>query len=157
MGAASSSWSRLGNSGEPTETIETHKQRRERAGRRRVPRLQRAFCSLTSLQGTYVPDRTVMFYKSTIKKVKAQGSSQDTLRILDAATAALQPGCNSRAFLLLSDRRIDGFHWGGQRFEDHIQLSRIEWWIDDVDTSTEENWLAFHHSNLLLLMDLLRK
>ena len=110
MGAASSSWSRLGNSGEPTETIETHKQRRERAGRRRVPRLQRAFCSLTSLQGTYVPDRTVMFYKSTIKKVKAQGSSQDTLRNLDAATAALQPGCNSRAFLLLSDRRIDGFH-----------------------------------------------
>ena len=74
-GAASSPWSRLGNSGEPTETTETHNG--ERAGRTRVPRLQRAFCFLTSLQGTYVPVRTVMFYQSIIKKVKAQGSAAE--------------------------------------------------------------------------------
>ena len=98
-GAASSPWSRLGNSGEPTETTETHNG--ERAGRTRVPRLQRAFCFLTSLQGTYVPVRTVMFYQSTIKKVKAQGSmihygilTLQRLRCNQAATA--EPFCYSQ-------------------------------------------------------------
>ena len=131
-GAASSPWSRLGNSGEPTETTETHNG--ERAGRTRVPRLQRAFCFLTSLQGTYVPVRTVMFYQSIIKKVKARVKSRYTTeswRCNGCAATRLQQQCLF-ATLRSPDRWISlrrSAFWGPYTT---LPYRMMNWWCGHI-------------------------